>query len=541
MLDLVEEDIARSRLRLEAASADVADFIRHGAELAGRVAGDADTLATTIGSAVAAVDALGASYGHVVEAGQSIGGEIGKVKTLSVAAQDGARRAGDGVEELRAAIARIGVVVGLIAKVAKQTNLLALNATIEAERAGEAGRGFAIVAKEVKSLSRETQEATDEITGTIAALQAAAKRSGGSVAEVIEIIAQLSPSFARVADLVAAQEQRVAHAAASADEVRAFVETVASRADDMKRNSIASAEAVGGVRGAAETLRDTSLRTSQRLVTVLRQTPAADRRRHDRFPLANRVTLSRGGSLVRGVSVDLSRGGMLVRPAEAGARLDGRCIAEVQGVGRIEARVVGQSPIGLHLAFAEGPETDRLVGAAVDRLQAEYQPLIDRATTTARKIEEIFTAALAEGAIDARALFDTDYVAIPGTDPQQFDTAAMPFLERVLRPLQDGLLGEDERMVFCAAVDRNGLLPVHNPAFSKPQRPGEPVWNNANARNRRIFDDRTGLLAARNSRPFLIQAYTRDMGDRQVEMKEVDAPIVVGGRHWGGFRTAYRF
>ena len=46
--------------------------------------------------------------------------------------------------------------------------------------------------------------------------------------------------------------------------------------------------------------------------------------------------------------------------------------------------------------------------------------------------------------------------------------------------------------VFCAAVDRNGYLPVHNAVFSKPQG-SDPTWNNANCRNRRLFNDRTGL------------------------------------------------
>ena len=73
------------------------------------------------------------------------------------------------------------------------------------------------------------------------------------------------------------------------------------------------------------------------------------------------------------------------------------------------------------------------------------------------------------------------------------------------------------------------------------QRPDDPVWNAANCRNRRIFDDRAGLSAARNVRPFLIQTYARDLGGgRTVMMKEIDAPIRVFGRHWGGFRTAYK-
>ena len=63
----------------------------------------------------------------------------------------------------------------------------------------------------------------------------------------------------------------------------------------------------------------------------------------------------------------------------------------------------------------------------------------------------------------------------------------------------------------------------------------------ANSRNRRVFADRAGLAAARNTRPFLLQAYRRDMGGGQlVRLKEADAPITVCGRHWGTVRLAYK-
>ena len=114
-------------------------------------------------------------------------------------------------------------------------------------------------------------------------------------------------------------------------------------------------------------------------------------------------------------------------------------------------------------------------------------------------------------------------------------------LEQLLPPIQEPLLASDKRMTFCAAVDRNGYLPVHNRIYSKPQKPDDPAWNLANCRNRRIFDDRAGLCAARNARPYLIQSYPRDMGNGVViMMREIDAPIRVFGKHWGGFRTAYK-
>ena len=99
----------------------------------------------------------------------------------------------------------------------------------------------------------------------------------------------------------------------------------------------------------------------------------------------------------------------------------------------------------------------------------------------------------------------------------------------------------DSRVVFCAAVDRNGYLPTHNRIFSQRQRPDDRVWNMANCRNRRIFNDRAGLSAARTSREYLLQTYDREMGNGVVvTLKEIDVPIQVHGRHWGAVRLAFR-
>ncbi len=107
--------------------------------------------------------------------------------------------------------------------------------------------------------------------------------------------------------------------------------------------------------------------------------------------------------------------------------------------------------------------------------------------------------------------------------------------------MQEAALTLDQRVVFCAGVDRNGYLPTHNRKFSAPQG-ADPVWNAANARNRRIFDDRVGLKAGRSTAPFLLQVYRRDMGGGEFRMmKDLSAPIRVKGRHWGGLRLAYAF
>jgi methyl-accepting chemotaxis protein len=165
---------------------------------------------------------------------------------------------------------------------------------------------------------------------------------------------------------------------------------------------------------------------------------------------------------------------------------------------------------------------------------------VDLAIARAQEISRLFDAALQRGRIAAPDLFDRDYRPVAGSNPEQVTTRCTAFTDEVLPPVQEAILEADTRIVFAACVDTNGYLPTHNRKFSRPQG-ADPVWNASNCRNRRIFADRAGLRAARNDQPVLLQTYRRDMGGGQfVVMKEIDAPITVGGRRWGTLRLAYK-
>ncbi|MBB4315177.1 methyl-accepting chemotaxis protein [Roseospira marina] len=103
-----------------------------------------------------------------------------------------ARRSEDLVASLLEAASKIGDVTRLISDVADQTNLLALNATIEAARAGDAGKGFAIVASEVKSLAGQTAKATNEISNQIDGIQNVSQETASTIKKIAAIIEQVN-------------------------------------------------------------------------------------------------------------------------------------------------------------------------------------------------------------------------------------------------------------------------------------------------------------------------------------------------------------
>ena len=175
-------------------------------------------------------------------------------------------------------------------------------------------------------------------------------------------------------------------------------------------------------------------------------------------------------------------------------------------------------------------------------VETDDTPFIRGAQQAAREIGRLLEESVAGGVISTTDLFDEDYQPIPGSNPPQHTTRFCALADALFPQVQEGMLGLSSKVVYCIAADRNGYVPTHIRQYCHPQRPGDVVWNTANSRYRRIFNDRTGLASARNQRPLLLQTYRRDMGGGQfVLMKEAAAPIVVNGRHWGAVRLAFQF
>lgn len=237
--------------------------------------------------------------------------------------------------------------------------------------------------------------------------------------------------------------------------------------------------------------------------------------------------------------------------AEQG-RINAAAAAIGERIGKVEGSIVdmaagvsqssgsmSQASQRLNTLLATG---ERLIGAtAAMGVETVDTPFIKAVQSTAQRVSTILEAAIAQGRLSLDDLMDENYRPVPGSNPQQVVTRFSDAADTLLVEVLDGVLSISDRVVFCTVIDRNGYFPTHNTRYSQPQRPDDPVWNAAHSRNRRMFNDRVGLAAGRSTQPFLLQAYRRDMGGGRFEMmKDVSAPILVQGRHWGGLRVAYR-
>ena len=332
--------------------------------------------------------------------------------------------------------------------IAETTNILALNATIEAMRAGDAGRTFAVVANEVKSLANETRRATDEIAKTVDNLGEEANQVIGRIEAGAKASGQAKASVASIETTLTGVSQ--------------LVEEVDKQNDQIARSTNTISDHVGRVQDVLADFDRAAIENEGKLATA-----------HDRME-----------------DLEMTASEMFDRFVKAGL----------------------------------SPEDSMLVQIARD---------------VATDIERLTRDAMDRGEVAMRQLFDTDYVAIEGSNPARYRTTLMDWAHDHWRPVFDRVEASDPRIRAAACTDMNGYLPTHLSKHSKAPT-GDLAHDTKHCRNGRKILDAIDRKAKRSDAPYMMAVYRQEGdGTTYQVVRNVYVPLVIDGRRWGDLELAY--
>lgn len=336
-----------------------------------------------------------------------------------------------------------------IEEIAETTNILALNATIEAARAGDAGRTFAVVANEVKSLANETRRATEEIGTTIDTLDA----------EASTVIEQIEEG---------------------------------SKASDGAKASVAQIEA----------------------------------------------TITQVGDLVG----EVDKQNDLI--ARATGTISDHVVAVQNGLDTFEAAGT-QSQMQLQdvhnrIGCLEDTANDMFSSMIEAGLNPQDVQRVEEVLEEAREVTQMVEAALAAGELTKEQVFDCDYKAIEGSNPERFRSKFSQWADENWRPAFDQYVDASPNRLAAVASDINGFLPTHLTKFSA-QQTGDLARDTQFCRNGRIMDDPITKKAKLSTKPYYV-AISRQEGDgiNFVLIRAIFVPLYFAGKRWGDYLVGYQ-
>ncbi|MDC7707962.1 methyl-accepting chemotaxis protein [Vogesella indigofera] len=207
-----------------------------------------------------------------------------------------------------------------------------------------------------------------------------------------------------------------------------------------------------------------------------------------------------------------------------------RNVSEIHGLSTVVSTHLAQSEdVSVKLSVA-AEQVQELVSRFVIG-EGELDAVIGVARHARDNLAEMLERAQGEGL----NIFDQRYQPIPGSNPAKFHTAYDDKLAPALQKIYDQVVQKTNGGRFCLLVDTNGYAPTHNSFYSKPLT-GDLQQDLVGSRDKRIFNDPTGIKSAKNTQPFLLQTYMRDTGEI---LSEIALPIRLAGRHWGAIRVGF--
>lgn len=249
--DATSQELAGIAEELSQATRVLADGNRQISEQAQHVASASEEMNATAEEVASTTAELHHAAEKTSQAGTESAKIMGRTEEAIRDIDQAVNQATETVRSLADSASKIGIVVEVIDEIAEQTNLLALNAAIEAARAGEAGRGFAVVADEVRNLASKTVEATTQITATVEQIQGQSKGAMEAMDRGQQVAARGSEMGHEALGSIAMISEQTQKASSRTAQIATAIEQMSATIREMSHNIERVAGEVGNNEGAA--------------------------------------------------------------------------------------------------------------------------------------------------------------------------------------------------------------------------------------------------------------------------------------------------